>query len=118
MSKNKNNRRGVKKRVFLAPMIGDPGPPKPEHVAEPMPAGLDLDSMNVRDLLQLALKVGINPKELCGIAKCAEHAKMKKLGDGFHNSKNFALYCIGIDVLWCDGCYSWWREKKPAELED
>lgn len=118
MSKNKNNRRGVKKRVFLAPMAGDPGPPLLRPNPQPLPDRVSLDALTTRQLLQRALKVGIDPKIICGIAQCGEHVGMVKLGEGFHNSKNFAQFAAGIDLLWCRQCWSWWREKKPLDLEE
>lgn len=117
MSKNKNNHRGVRKRVFLAPMTGDPGPAWPEHVSSPLPDGVDLDSMDTRALLQLALKVGVDAAKLTELERCSEHKSMRQVKENFHDSKNYPKYVIGLDLLRCSGCYLWFRTKKPLELE-
>lgn len=115
MSKNKHAKR-VKARVFVAPVVGDPGPPllKAQYVHSS--PEVDLDSVSTRALMNLALSRGIDVKEVCGIEKCIEHKGMRPLGEMFHQSKDYTKYIPGMDLLWCRQCWQWVREKKPLDL--
>lgn len=102
-------KRGVTKRVFNAPRTGDPGI-IPEHI-EPnieLPSDAELEAMPFEQLKSLALSLGIRASLVCGISKCTEHAKMRPLV-----RPPSGKYSMGLDVLYCNGCFSWWREPKP-----
>lgn len=103
-------KRGVAKRVFRAPLTGDPGiiPEHNEPVFSDFPSDAELDAMPFEQLKTLALSLGVRASLVCGISSCKEHAKMLSLV-----RPPSGKYSMGLDVLYCNNCFTWWREKKP-----
>lgn len=102
------------KSVFL----GDPGPPKPESLAEllPVPDPDVLDTLSTRELLNLALRVGIDPAKLLGVDHCWDHLpnKFVQLNDR-PTSKAFQY---SVDIVFCNNCWLWWKARKPEAQDD
>lgn len=122
MSKNKHAQK-VAKRVFSPPRAGDPGP-HPEldpYPTRQYPVELvnpeALDTLSNSDLFTLALQVGVNPAKLTGMPNCKEHfaarSTLTPLTEAFTHSEKYSQYQYGIDILWCNGCMAWYRERKP-----
>jgi hypothetical protein len=117
-------KRPVKKipNTFRPPMIGDsnprgnvrPGPTKPEEGALEQLAMMseeDLANMSSRDLISLALRAGVDARELVAVKGCQDHSKRfrwKQVDDNALQGKVLrSREGMGIDYIWCRSCGHW-----------
>lgn len=112
----RNNSRKLPNRPRYLPMIGDPSPlPSAPYTDElPIRAILDatangadideqLENMSPEEILSLALALGAKATDLLGVQKCVEHMRMKEFV-GVVSSVRYS-----IDVVWCHGCFTYYR---------
>lgn len=97
-----------------SPLIGEPIPDLPRSPVTPIPTSVidNLDAMSDSDIIGLALRHGIDARELLGEETCAFHST----GPEAHLWKQLPANRImhhnlqvGISVVWCRGCFEWFR---------
>lgn len=114
----KKHAKKVAKRTFNPPLAGDPGPQRVRYEYPAVNSALDFETMSTRQLISYAASVGVDAKLLCGVDSCSDHEGWVPVKEAFHNSKNAPKYVHGLDIVWCERCWSWLRDRKPLELDD
>lgn len=71
-------------------------PTQYEHLEEA------LSKLSFRNRLDLMLKLGIPAEDILGMERCTSHHGGRRLGPDSPMS-------FDGSVLWCKGCWSWWR---------
>lgn len=92
-----------------APLIGEPIPDLPRTPITPFPADTDLDSLSDSELISLALRHGVDARDLLGEKTCKFHTGNKLWKELPENRIMVSKLQVGISVVWCSGCFSWWR---------
>jgi hypothetical protein len=97
-----------------APLIGEPIPDLPRSPIIPIPSDTirNLDSLSNSELIGLVLRHGIDAREALGEPNCTFHStgseanlwKLLPANRIMHHSLQ-----VGIDVVWCRGCFEWFR---------
>lgn len=97
-----------------APLIGEPLPDLPKSTVTKIPAEIiaNLDNMSASEMISTLLKHGVDAREVMGETDCTFHTKgpEAKLWKTLPENRvmNSKLQ-MGIDVVWCRGCFSYWR---------
>jgi hypothetical protein len=109
--------------TFRAPMIGDAYKDvdyvksKPIDTPNEILEDAQANSIPLLTLISMALKLGHDPKIVCGVPKCTDHTNWLACTDRFsQTSTKSGLYHYGIDIVWCRQCLSWQRDREPQAL--
>lgn len=103
--------------TFRAPLVGDVHRDASYQVTPEVTPEVDIDTLPLRRAIQLALKLGHDPRVVCGIDTCAEHDGWKPVTERFaQTSTKAGKYAYGIDILWCRYCLQWVRDTEPQNM--
>lgn len=95
------------------PLIGEPIPDLPRSEVTSFSTA-NLADMSNSDMIGLGLRSGIDPRELCGEETCEFHTTGPEKGLWIALPANRIMnhkLQLGISVVWCRGCFSWFRLK-------
>lgn len=67
----------------------------------------DLSTLPLRDLCNLALKVGFDVREIIGVPSCEDHLKMVILHNTMPEGMNLFEHCV-----YCKNCWQFFRLKR------
>lgn len=122
MSK-KNRARSKPAPRFVAPAIGDAFRDVDYSPIQPLDTPLELagdvstNNVPLLTLISMALKLGHDPKIVCGVDDCMDHNGWLVCTDRFSTTSTKAgQYHYGIDIVWCRQCLQWRRDPEPQNL--
>lgn len=97
-----------------APLIGEPLSDLPRSTITPIPSSIvsNLGALSNSELVGLVLRHGIDAREILGEPDCMFHStgseahlwKLLPANRIMHHSLQ-----VGISVVWCRGCFNWFR---------